>query len=337
MRALVTGGAGFIGSHIAGALRERGDDVVVLDDLSGGFEENVPCGAKLIVGSVTNAPLVDALFEQHRFDVVYHLAAYAAEGLSHWIRHYNYTTNVLGSINLINAAVRHGVHHFVFTSSMAVYGASQVPFREDMPPAPDDPYGIAKLAVEQDLAVALRTFGLGYTVFRPHNVYGEQQNLWDRHRNVVGIFLRQALRGEQPTIFGDGTQQRAFSYVGDIVGPMLDCVGMLAADGEVFNIGGDQPTTVNDLAATVICAVGADIEPIYLPAREEVHLAYSDHAKLREVFGDSAQTPFLEGLDKMVAWARGALRRPRAVRDFWALELEDGLPEAWAKYRRPHE
>ncbi len=147
--ALVTGGAGFIGSHVARALDEEGLNVVVLDDLSGGFEDNVPDGALMVEGSILDVPLLNGLFERHDFDCVYHLAAYAAEGLSPFIRRFNYQNNLIGSINLINLAVEHEISRFVFTSSIAVYGAGSLPLREDQPPAPEDPYGIAKAAVER--------------------------------------------------------------------------------------------------------------------------------------------------------------------------------------------
>src|SRR5205807_4840855 len=154
-----------------------GHDVVVLDDLSGGFADNVDGRARLVEGSITDHELVDGLVASEGPDHVFHLAAYAAEGLSHFIRRFNYTNNVIGSINVINAAVRaETVERFVFTSSIAVYGPAQTPMTEDVVPEPEDPYGIGKYAVELDLAAAKRMFGLDYTVFRPHNVYGELQN-----------------------------------------------------------------------------------------------------------------------------------------------------------------
>ena len=181
-----------------------GHDVVVLDDLSGGFQENVPAKATFVQGSVMDHELIDRLFDRHSFDYVYHLAAYAAEGLSHFIKRFNYNNNLIGSVNLINASINHKVKCFVFTSSIAVYGAGQSPMSEDMIPVPEDSYGISKLAVEQELRVSHEMFGLDYVVFRPHNVYGERQNIGDRYRNVVGIFMNQLLRGEPMTIFGDG-------------------------------------------------------------------------------------------------------------------------------------
>jgi UDP-glucose 4-epimerase len=192
---LVTGGAGFIGSHVVDALLERGHQVVVLDDLSGGYRENVSSRAVFIQGSVTDAACIEALFRKHRIDYVYHLAAYAAEGLSHFIRRFNYTNNVIGSVNLINAAVQHECKCFVFTSSIAVYGAGQLPMTEEMMPRPEDPYGIAKFAVELDLRAAAHMFGLKWVVFRPHNVYGERQNIADKYRNVLGIFMNQVMQG----------------------------------------------------------------------------------------------------------------------------------------------
>src|SRR5438094_6972020 len=148
---IVTGAAGFIGSHVADELLKNGHRVVALDDLSGGFEDNVPKGAKFVQGSILDHQLIDSLFNEYRFDYVYHLAAYAAEGLSHFIKRFNYTNNVVGSMNLINASINTSVKTFVFTSSIAVYGSTPPPMTEDQVPAPEDSYGIAKYAVEMEL------------------------------------------------------------------------------------------------------------------------------------------------------------------------------------------
>ena len=239
-KALVTGAAGFIGSHVARHLRDDGTSVVALDDLSGGYAENVPDGVQFVRASVNDYDALQALFAAYRFDYVFHLAAYAAEGLSHFIRSYNYTTNLLGSINLINLSVLFDVKCFVFTSSIAVYGAGQLPMVEDLTPHPEDPYGISKYAVELDLAAAHRQFGLDYIVFRPHNVYGEHQNIWDKYRNVIGIFMGQIMRDKPLTIFGDGDQTRAFSYIDDVAPVIAKSVRHPAAYGEAFNIGGTK-------------------------------------------------------------------------------------------------
>lgn len=324
---LVTGGAGFMGAHLVKELLSMGHAVVVLDDLSGGFADQVDPRATFVEGSINDHELVDGLFVQHQFTYVYHLAAYAAEGLSHFIRRFNYQNNLIGSINLINASVRHDVKCFVFTSSIAVYGALQPPMREDMRPVPEDPYGVAKLAVELDLYAAQHMFGLNYVVFRPHNVYGEYQNLGDRYRNVVGIFMNQLMQGKPLSIFGDGSQKRAFTYVGDIVPMMARAASTPSAYGEVFNVGADKPYTVNELATLVMEAMGTKGELSHLEARNEVAFAFSDHSKARNVFGEVKETSLKEGLERMVPWAKAT--GARVSGSFGSIEIERGLPPSW--------
>lgn len=330
MSVLVTGGAGFIGSHVARHLVGAGHDVVVLDDLSGGYEANVPAGATFVAGSVVDPELVEDLFQTHGFTAVFHLAAYAAEGLSHFIRRFNYTNNVLGSVNLLNAAVRaETVERFVFTSSIAVYGAAQTPMTEEVTPEPEDPYGIGKYAVELDLRAAQRMFGLDYTIFRPHNVYGEQQNVADPYRNVIGIFINQLLSDRPMTIFGDGLQTRAFTHIDDVAPAIARSIEVPGAANEVFNVGADTPHTVLDLAHAVARAFAvSDPEIEFLPAREEVVHAFSDHAKLHRVFGREETVPLEEGLRRMSDWAREiGVREP--VR-FESVEVLRNLPPSWA-------
>ncbi len=330
MPALVTGGAGFIGSHVARHLLDAGHEVVVLDDLSGGYEENVPAEATFVAGSVTDPELVDELFRTHDFSHVFHLAAYAAEGLSHFIRRFNYTNNVLGSVNVLNAALRaETVERFVFTSSIAVYGPAQTPMSEDVVPEPEDPYGIAKYAVELDLGAAQRMFGLDYTVFRPHNVYGELQNLADPYRNVIGIFMNQLLSGQPLSIFGDGLQTRAFTHIDDVAPVIARSIDVPAAANEAFNVGADTPSTVLDLAHAVARALDvAEPEIEFLPARKEVVHAFSDHAKLQRVFGLEPTVPLEDGLRRMAEWAveTGVREQIR----FESVEVLRNLPPSWA-------
>ena len=167
--------------------------------------------------------------------------------------------------------------------------------REDMVPIPEDSYGIAKLAVEQELKVSHEMFDLDYVIFRPHNVYGERQNIGDRYRNVVGIFMNQILRGEPLTVFGDGTQVRAFTHINDIAPTIAACVDVPAARNQIFNIGTDVPYTINDMAIVVADAMGAKGRFVHLDARNEVKIAFSDHSKVEKIFGKQPQTTFPGG------------------------------------------
>ncbi|MGI0013966.1 MAG: NAD-dependent epimerase/dehydratase family protein [Nitrososphaera sp.] len=327
MKALVTGAAGFIGSHVVKWLLREGMEVVALDDLSGGYLENVPPQAKWVQASVTDYELLKSLFEAERFDYVYHLAAYAAEGLSHFIRRYNYENNLVGSVNLINLSVLYGVKCFVFTSSIAVYGTNQLPMTEDLIPQPEDPYGVAKYAVELDLKAARHQFGLNYIVFRPHNVYGEHQNIGDKYRNVIGIFMNNILLGKPLTIFGDGQQTRAFSYIDDVAPVIARSVFNSQAYGEVFNVGGDQPYTVNELAQTVSRALGREPNILYLQARNEVKHAYASHDKVRRFFKLPAPVSLEMGIGRMAEWVKRA--GSRKTQDFADIEIPRGLPEGW--------
>lgn len=329
MKSLVTGGAGFIGAHIVRELLELGHDVVVLDDLSGGFTENVPDEATFVQGSICDHALVNELFAKHSFDYVYHLAAYAAEGLSHFIKRFNYTNNLIGSVNLINASVNHNVKCFVFTSSIAVYGAGQLPMKEEYIPQPEDPYGIAKYAVEQELKVSHEMFGLNYVVFRPHNVYGEFQNIGDKYRNVIGIFMNQIMSDQPLTIFGDGKQTRAFSYIKEISPVISRAPENKEAYGQVFNVGADRPYSINELAEEIGHYFNTKPKINYLEARNEVQHAYSSHEKVRQYFGEVKAYSLRDGIEKMGTWARA--HGPRKSKEFGEIEVLKNMPPGWLK------
>ena len=277
---LVTGGAGFMGSHLVDDLLSMECNVVVLDDLSGGFRENLNDAAKFIEGSINDESLIKGIFNQYRFDYVFHLAAYAAEGLSHFIKKFNYQNNLIGSINLINASINHDIKCFVFTSSIAVYGTNQLPMMEDMTPVPEDSYGIAKQTVEQELKISREMFGLNYIIFRPHNVYGKRQNIGDKYRNVIGIFMNQIMQGKPLTIFGNGEQSRAFSYIKDISPVMAKSIFVKEAYDEIFNLGSDDVCTLNELARKVCETMRVKVNLNYLDKRSEVNHAYSSHEKV---------------------------------------------------------
>jgi UDP-glucose 4-epimerase len=324
---LVTGGAGFIGSHVTEELVRMGHQVVVLDDLSGGHADNVPSEAALRIASILDREEIESLFEKYQFDYVFHLAAYAAEGLSHFIKHFNYQNNLIGSVNLINASVNYEVKCFVFTSSIAVYGAAQLPMVESVAPQPEDSYGIAKYAVEMELQATNRVFGLDYIVFRPHNVYGERQNIGDKYRNVIGIFLNQIMQAKPMTIFGDGTQTRAFSYIADVAPVIAHSIDMPAARNQVFNVGADIPYTINHLAQAVAEAMEVTPDVVHLPPRSEVQHAYSSHEKADRVFGERPHIPLEEGLHRMAQWAKRV--GPRRGSPFNNIEIRKNLPPSW--------
>lgn len=307
---------------------DLGMSVVATDDLSGGYRENLPREADWVQGDLRDSEFVASLWSRGRFDFVYHLAAYAAEGLSHFIRAYNYRNNVEASMHLINNAVLHGVKRFVFTSSIAVYGAGQLPMTEDMVPEPEDPYGIAKYAVELDLSAAQRMFGLDYTVFRPHNVYGERQNIADKYRNVIGIFMNRALQRQPLPVFGDGLQTRAFSHISDVAPIIARSPLVPASANQTFNIGADEAHTILDLAAAVSRAMDVELEVEHLPARNEVVHAFSDHSKLRAVFGEADPLPLPDGLARMASWVRerGAMS---PVEFTGEIEVDVNMPPSW--------
>lgn len=326
---LVTGGAGFIGSHVVNELIKMNHMVIVLDDLSGGFKRNINQNCIFVNGSITDEKILDKIFNQYQIDYVYHLAAYAAEGLSHFIRKFNYENNLIGSINLINRSVKNNVKHFIFTSSIAVYGTNQNPMIETLVPIPEDPYGIAKYATELDLKAAQEIFGLQYTIFRPHNVYGENQNYGDHYRNVLGIFINNLLQEKPMPIFGDGKQKRAFSYIDDVAPYIARCIEYPKARNEIFNIGADKPYTVLELAYEIAGAFKKDPEIKFLPPRNETVEAYSDHTKARKIFNTKKTVDLDDGIKRMVTWVTSL--GPVDPKKFENIEVNKNIPLGWKK------
>ena len=323
MKVLVTGCAGLIGANFC---RWLGSDVEIIgvDDLSGGVE--VPENVKFIRANLTDSEdqkRVSAIFP---VDYVFHFAAYAAEGLSPFIRQYNYMNNTIATAFLISESIKHNVKRFVFTSSMAVYGCPPPPFNETMVPQPVDPYGIAKYACELDLKVAAEQHGLSYCVLRPHNVYGPGQNIWDPYRNVLGIWMYQTLQKTPMTLYGDGTQKRAFSYVDDI----LPCLWKAAVDprahNETINIGGIHETELND-AVEILSKITGHTDLVHLESRHEVKNAWSTFQKSVDLLDYTENVNLQEGLRRMWAWV---LTQPNRPRKFWdGYELDTGLYSFW--------
>jgi UDP-glucose 4-epimerase len=329
MKVLITGAAGLLGANFSRHLLNKGYKVIGIDDLSGGYEDSVPYEMTLYKQDLSNQKDVQEIFASEKPDYVFHFAAYAAEGLSPFIRNYNYTNNILSSANVINACINNEIKKVIFTSSMAVYGVGNPPFTESQLPTPEDPYGIAKYAVEMDLKLAYEMFGLKYSIVRPHNVVGIYQNIWDRYRNVIGIWIRKALAGEPLTIFGDGTQIRAFSDIKFYMDPFEKL--MTAHDGEIFNIGADKHYTINEAAEAVINVakeLGINATKVHLEPRNEVHTAYCDHTKAHKLLGFKDNTDLHETIMKTFKWAKEQPNRPMKNMDY---EIEKNMYSFWKK------
>ncbi len=330
-KVLITGVAGLLGSHLSRHLLDNGYDVYGLDDLSGGYKDYVDqrliTAKKFHAINLNDSEALAKLFKTVQPAYVYHFAAYAAEGLSPFIRNYNYTNNLLCSVNVINNCVNFGVKKVVFTSSMAVYGHGKPPFKETQTPQPADPYGIAKYAVEMDLAQAHHQFGLTYTIVRPHNVIGVYQNIWDKYRNVIGIWIRCALANEPIMIYGDGKQKRAFSDIKYYLSPFEKL--MRQGDGEIFNLGADHEYDLNTVAK-LVQKIGQEFgyEPTikHVEARNEVKNAYCNHDKAKKELGFSDETTIETTIRDMFTWAKD--QKARAVK-VMPYEIEKNMYSYW--------
>jgi UDP-glucose 4-epimerase len=330
LKVLITGCAGLFGANFSRHLLKKGYDVVGIDNLSGGYHASVPEDVKFYQTDLEDRKLTEEIFARERPDFVYHFAAYASEGLSRFVRNYNYTSNVLCSANVINACINNSVKKLVFTSSMAVYGFGEPPFKEDQTPKPDDPYGVAKYAVEMDLAIANKMFGLNYSIVRPHNVVGLYQNIWDRYRNVIGIWIRQVLNNEPITVFGDGSQIRAFSDINFCMEPLEKLIKDEKTNGQIYNIGSDEYCTIDeaaDLLIEILKSRGHEPKKVYMAKREEVHVAYCDHNKAKKHLNFVDETSLRNVIEKMADWADEQPERP--VKDL-EYEIEKKIYDYWA-------
>jgi len=300
---LITGVAGFLGNHLADLCVDNGHEVWGIDDLSGGDEANVNQATLLAKADIRDFSSVETIFREFEPDIVYHLAANAAENKSQFCPMDITSRNFQGSINVLTSAIRHKVKRIVFTSSIAVYGALQTPFKETDKPEPEDLYGITKLAFEESLKVMSKVHGIEYVIARPHNCYGPRQNMTDPYRNVVTIFMNSILRGKPYSIYGDGEQRRCFSYVADVVEALYKC-GFGEA-GKIFNIGADKDYSVNELSNVILSASGGSLKPVYLKDRpQEVKVAIADHALAKKYLSYEDTTSLEEGIKKTWEWCK---------------------------------
>ncbi|MFB3882148.1 MAG: NAD-dependent epimerase/dehydratase family protein [Armatimonadota bacterium] len=335
MRVLVTGAAGFIGGHVVEGLVAAGHEVIGVDDLSGGFRENVPAGVAFRQLDLRDAAATEEITNQYRPEVLCHLAANAREGASQFQPRDVCGRNLMAYANVLVPAIRSGMRKVVLYSSMAVYGEQPPAFDESMPRCPVDVYGVNKRAMEEITEILAEVHEFSYTIIRPHNVFGERQSLQDPFRNVVAIFMNRIMRGEPLYIYGDGEQKRAFSYIGDSLPAFLRGTEPdPRLDGQCINVGGKRAVTVNELARMVSRAFDADPEIVHLPGRpREVKNAYSTWHKSVELLGYEERYGLEEGIRRMAKWAKAM--GPQPWRDE-ALELpSEKAPSIWMNNGRP--
>lgn len=314
MKIIITGVAGLIGSRLADYIIQYHPevDVIGIDNLSGGFKENINPKVQFFQADLNN-PSLKIIFDWAEPDYVFHFAAYAAEGLSPFIRTFNYENNLVATAHIVNECINHNVKRLVYTSSMSVYGHGEGGiFDENMKRSPIDPYGVAKAACEMDIEIAGKQHGLDYCIIRPHNVYGVKQNIWDKYRNVLGIWMYQKLNNKPITIFGDGTQKRAFSFIDDSLEPLWTAMISPEASKQIINLGGIKEYSINE-ASDIILEVFGDGEKVYLENRYEVHTAVSSYEKSVEILKFRYKTSLKEGLSKMWEWAKCQPQREQYI------------------------
>lgn len=321
---LVTGGAGFIGSHLVDKLVEKRHKVLVLDDFSGGSVGNINKSAKWERVNLKNAARTKKVIDEFKPEIVFHLAANAAENKAQFSPIDITSSNWNTFINTLVPFINNGGKRFVFASSIAVYGALQTPFKESDKPEPEDLYGVTKLACEQSLKIMSQVHGFEYVIARPHNVYGPRQNMKDPYRNVVTIWMNSILQKKPWYIYGDGEQKRCFSYIYDVVKSLYKC-GFEPVAGKTFNIGSDKVYTVKELSL----ALNPTYPPQFLSERpQEVKEAIADHTLCKTILGYN-ETPLEKGIKKTWEWVNSV----GAVKPVYTqLEVNSPkIPQNWRK------
>lgn len=305
MKILVTGVAGFLGSHLADYFISTGVKVVGIDNLIGGYEENVPKGVEFYKVDLSLLSDIEPIFKG--VDTVIHAACTAYEGLSVFSPDLVVKNTMQITASTLSAAVSGGVRKFVFLSSMARYGTQKTnPFTESMTPNPQDPYGIAKYGSELLVRNICQTHGLKYVILVPHNIIGPRQKYDDPFRNVASIMINRMLQSKQPIIYGDGEQKRCFSFIEDVVSPIAKAVNSNVVDGQVVNIGPDEEfISINYLAKIIAKELDFELQPIYHPERpQEVYLANCSADKARKLLAYNTTTFLEEGIRKLVEWIK---------------------------------
>jgi UDP-glucose 4-epimerase len=318
-----------LGSRLADWILENDPDVTVIgiDNFSGGYVENINSRVKFYKLDLINDSISD-LFEKYDIDYVFHFAAYAAEGLSPFIRGFNYDNNLKSTARVLNQCIKHDVKRLIFTSSMAVYGHGEnQAFDEKQTPCPIDPYGVAKYACEMDIKIAGEQHGLDWCIIRPHNVYGAKQNIWDKYRNVLGIWMYQHLNGKPMTVFGSGNQTRAFSYIDDSLRPLWNAAIEPRASKQIINLGGIHSVSILEANNILKNVVGCTENTVFFEKRHEVMHAISTYQKSIDILGFKHETDLEDGLMKMWEWAKAQPMRNQFI---WpSFELDKGLYSFW--------
>lgn len=327
MNILITGVAGLMGSRLADYLLQNYNNfnIIGIDDFSGGYIENIDNKVILYKRTLGSENITD-IFEKYKFDYVFHFAAYAAECLSPFIRKYNYQNNLIATADIINNCIKYNVKRLIFTSSLAVYGNQTPPFEESLIPQPLDPYGVSKYACELDIKIAGEQHGLDWCILRPHNVYGAKQNIWDKYRNVLGIWMYQYINNQPLTIFGDGLQTRAFSLIDNSLSSYWNAAILPEASKQIINIGSNNYITIKEACELVIKVIGGG-DIIYKEARHEVKNAYVTSQKSIDILKYNEQYNLEQGITFMWNWAKIQPLRKQFIWDKY--ELNNGIYSYW--------
>jgi UDP-glucose 4-epimerase len=331
MKIVVTGVAGLLGSHYSRWMADLGHEVIGIDNLSGGYESNIPRNIEFIQEDILNTSQMVNVLKDAK--IVFHAACAAYEGLSVFSPN-NITLNTFqSSISIASAAIANDVEKFIYCSSMARYGTqNQTPFVEDMIPRPQDPYGISKLAAEHTILNLSKVHGMKTVILVPHNIYGPGQKFDDPYRNVASIMINRILHGQSPIIYGDGMQTRCFTHINDIKDSLINATFDSGVDGEVVNIGPDEETiTILELFELIKKLMKFEGKPIFFAERpQEVKHATCSANKSRELLGYKSNISLEEGIKDLITWIEHSPRR-----DFKydiELEIKNSLtPITWLK------